>query len=94
MATYDLRKQTITLDELFRVAADEKVLVVAKDGTTFVIEPADSFEQEVAMLRQSEKFMTFLAERSKEQATISLDELEQEIDDELARADAAQRKKA
>jgi hypothetical protein len=93
MTTYDLRKQTITLDELFRVAADEKVLVVAKDGTTFVIEPADSFEQEVAMFRQSEKFMTFLAERSKEQATISLDELEREIDDELAREAAAQIKK-
>ncbi len=94
MTTYDLRKQDITLDELFRVAADETVLVVAKDGTTFVIEPADSFEQEVAMLRESKKFMSFLAERSKEQATISLDELDQEIDDELAREAVAQTKKA
>jgi len=94
MTTYDLRKQTITMDELFRVAAEEKVLVVAKDGTTFVIETADSFEQEVAMLRQSETFMAFLAERSKEQATISLDELDREIDDELAREAAAQRNKA
>jgi hypothetical protein len=93
MTTFDLRKQTITLDELFRAAADERVLVVAKDGTTFVIEPADSFEQEVAMLRNSKKFMTFLAERSQEQATISLDELEREIDDELAREAAAQIKK-
>jgi hypothetical protein len=93
MTTYDLREQTITLEELFRVAADEKVLVVAKDGTTFVIEPADSFEQEVAMLRQSKKFMAFLAEHSKEPATISLEELEQEIDDELAREAAAQIKK-
>ena len=94
MTTYDLRKQDITLDELFRVAADETVHVVAKDGTPFVIELADSFEQEVAMLRQSKKFMSFLAERSKEQATISLDELEREIDDELAREAAAQTKKA
>jgi hypothetical protein len=94
MTTYDLRKQDITLDELFRIAADETIHVVAKDGTTFVIEPADSFEQEVAMLRKSKKFMAFLAERSKEQATISLDELDQEIDEELAREAAAQGKKA
>jgi hypothetical protein len=85
MITYDLRKQDITLDELFRIAADEPVHVVSKEGTTFVIEPADAFEQEAAMLRQSKPFMAFLAERSKESATISLEELEQEINDELAR---------
>jgi len=85
MITYDLRKQDITLDELFRIAADKPVHVVSKEGTTFVIEPADAFDQEVAMLRQSKPFMAFLAERSKEPATISLEELEQEINDELAR---------
>ena len=56
----------------------------------FIIEPADAFEQEVAMLRQSKKFMAFLAERSQEPATLSLDELEREINDELARETAAQ----
>lgn len=55
-----------------------------KEGTMFIIEPADAFEQEVAMLRQSKKFMAFLAERSQEPATISLDELEREIDDDLS----------
>ena len=89
MIRYDLRKQDITLDELFRIAEDEPVQIVSKAGTTFVIEPADAFEQEVAMLRQSKKFMAFLADRSKEQATISLDELEREINDELAREAAA-----
>ena len=89
MITYDLRKQDITLDELFRIAADQPIHVVSKEGTTFVIEPADAFEQEVAMLRQSKPFMAFLAERSKEPAAISLEELEQEINDELAR-EAAQ----
>jgi hypothetical protein len=85
MITYDLRKQDITLDELFRSAAAAPIHVVSKEGTTFVIEPADAFEQEVAMLRQSKPFMAFLAERAKEPATISLEELEQEINDELAR---------
>ncbi len=86
MTTYDLRKQDMTLNEIFRLAANAAIRVIDKDGQTFVIEPADDFEQEVAMLRQSEKFMTFLAERSKnKQGSISLDDLKREIDEELAR---------
>jgi len=85
MTTYDLRQEDMTVDELLRLAADATIHVIAKDGQTFVIEIADDFEQEVAMLRQSEKFMAFLAERSKNKhGSISLDELEREIDEELA----------
>jgi len=86
MTTYDLRQHDMTVDELFRLAADMPIHVIAKDGQTFVIEPADDFEQEVAMLRQSKQFMAFLAERSaKKQGSISLDELDREIDEALAR---------
>jgi hypothetical protein len=50
------------------------VHVIARDGTIFVLEPADEFEREVVQLGQSEKFMAFLAERSKETGVISLEE--------------------
>ena len=46
----------------------------------FLLEPADEFDREVAMLGQSEKFMHFLAERSKEKGTISLEQLKRELD--------------
>jgi hypothetical protein len=83
MTLYDLRTQDLTIDELFRLAADTSIHVIAKDGHTFVIEPADAFAQEVAMLGQSDAFMRFLAERSKQkQGSISLDELEHEIDND------------
>ena len=85
MNTYDLRREALTLDELFRRAADEPVHVITQDGQTFLIEPADDFAREVAILRQSKPFMTFLAERAKEPASISLDELDQEINEALAR---------
>ena len=66
-------------------AGQAQGMVFMQDGQTFVIEPADAFEQEVATLRQSNAFMTFLAERSKQkQGSMSLDELEREIDAELA----------
>ena len=85
MMTYDLRIQLITLDELFQIAANEPIQIIAKDGLTFVVESIDTFTQEVRTLGQSKKFMTFLAERAREPATISLDELDREIDEQLAR---------
>jgi len=74
MITLDLRTQHLTIDELFQAAASEAVHVIAKDGTIFVLEPADEFEREVVQLGQSKKFMAFLAERSKESGGISLEE--------------------
>lgn len=74
MITLDLRTQHLTIDELFQAAAAEAVHVIAKDGTTFVLEPADEFDREVAQLGQSKPFMAFLAERSKETGGISLEE--------------------
>ena len=74
MITLDLRTQRLTIDELFQAAASEAVHVIAKDGTIFVLEPADEFEREVTQLGQSEKFMAFLTERSKETGGISLEE--------------------
>jgi hypothetical protein len=85
MTTYDLRQHDMSVDELLRLAADMPIHVIAKDGQTFVIEAADDFEQEVARLGQSQQFMAFLAERSaKKQGSISLDELDREIDAALA----------
>ena len=91
MMTYDLRREALTLDELFRRAADEPVHVITQDGQTFLIEPADDFAREVALLRQSKPFMSFLAERAKEPASISLDELDREINEALAREAALTR---
>jgi hypothetical protein len=74
MITLDLRTQHLTIDELFQVAASEAVHVIAKDGTIFVLEPADEFEREAAQLGQSKPFMAFLAERAKETGGISLED--------------------
>jgi hypothetical protein len=48
-------------------------------GSEFILEAADEFDREVADLGQSEKFMLFLAERSQEPGSISLEELEQRL---------------
>jgi hypothetical protein len=79
MITLDLRQQAITVDELFQLASADSVLVRNHDGGEFVVEPADAFDREVAELRQSDKFMTFLGERCKEKGSVSLEEIERRL---------------
>jgi hypothetical protein len=84
MITYDLRKQSLTLEDVLKRAADASVQIITRDGQSFLVEPLDAFDQEVAALRQSKNFMTFLAERAQEQASIPLDDLDREINERLA----------
>ncbi len=79
MKTLDLGKQEMTVDELLRSAVGETVLIRSQDGHAFVLESADLFEQEVATFAESERFMSFLAQRSKEEASIPLEEIEQRL---------------
>ena len=76
MRTLDLRQQQVTVVELLQFARTESVRIVDEEGAEFILEAADAFEREVAELGQSEPFMSFLAERSKEPGGISLEELE------------------
>ena len=50
-----------------------------EEGGEFILEVADAFEREVAELSQNEKFMAFLAERSKEPGVVSLDEIDRKL---------------
>lgn len=79
MRTLDLRQQQVTVTELLRVARTEAVRIVDEEGEEFIVEAADAFEREVTELGQSEKFVAFLAERSKEPGVISLDDLERKL---------------
>jgi len=79
MRTLDLRQQHMTVKELLRFARTEPVRIVAEEGDEFILEVADAFEREVTALGQSEKFMAFLAERSKEPGVISLDDIERKL---------------
>jgi hypothetical protein len=79
MKTLDLGTHEFTVDELLRSARTEAVRVRSKDGDEFVIEAADAFEREVAELANSAKFMSFLAQRSKEPGSVSLEEIQQRL---------------
>jgi hypothetical protein len=80
MITLDLRQQSVTLEELLHFASSDSVLIRTDDGQEYILESADEFDREVAMLGQSEKFMQFLAERSKEKGTVTLGQLKKSLD--------------
>lgn len=79
MKALDLRQQQITVEELLQFASTESVLILNKNGSEFILEAADAFERELTELGHSEKFLTFLAERSQEPGSITLKEIESRL---------------
>ncbi|HNR30900.1 MAG TPA: hypothetical protein PKI11_08410 [Candidatus Hydrogenedentes bacterium] len=64
-----------SVSELIEIAKSGPVLVHAVDGTDFVLEEADAFEREAAMLGASDGFKSFLQQRSREGEEISASEV-------------------
>jgi|APFre7841882630_1041343.scaffolds.fasta_scaffold213504_1 hypothetical protein len=72
MKTIDLGSEQRSLSEILALAKSEAVLIRSAAGEDFLLEPADKFDAEVASLGSSERFMSFLTERSKESADLPL----------------------
>ncbi len=72
MKTIDLRSEPHSLSEVLTLAASEAVLIRSPGGEDFVLEHADKFDKEVASLGSSERFTSFLDERSKESGDVPL----------------------
>src|SRR5438093_13737805 len=79
MKTVNLKTESPSVGELLAMARKKSVLVVSKDGATFVLEEADEFDREVAELGGSEKFIKFLRKRSKEQAVTPIEEFAKQL---------------
>jgi hypothetical protein len=79
MTKLDVRQTPVSVDQLLQMASDDAVLVVNRDGNEFVVEAADAIDREVAGLAASEKFMSFLDERSQEPGSVSLEEIDRRL---------------
>jgi hypothetical protein len=75
MKTINLQKDSPSLRQLLTMASNESVLLVSDDGKTFMLEEADEFDREVQELGNSDRFMKFLEERSKEKGVIPIEQL-------------------
>jgi len=85
MKTIDLEKEKPDLASVIKIARREPVLLVASDGKEFCIAEADDFDKEVEALRGSQAFQRFLDERSRSARRIPLEDIEAEIEKELAK---------
>lgn len=79
MTTIDLTQEQPSIDELLRMAAGDPVRIRSQNGEEFILESAGAFDREVAELSRSERFMSFLADRSKEPGRSSLEDLERRL---------------
>ena len=83
MKSVDLSREKPELSQLLHAAEQEPVLLVTPDGHEFLLSEADDFEAEVDALRKSAKFQAFLDERMAEKKTVSIEEIDREIQEEL-----------
>lgn len=84
MKTVDLTQEQVDLASLLILAQNEPILLLTAEGQEFLLSEADDFEREVDALRTSKSFQQFLEKRSAGKNKTSLDELELEIERELA----------
>src|SRR5436309_12622704 len=83
MKTINLKEESPSVAQLLAMARKKSVLLVSKDGATFVLEEADEFDREVAELGNSAKFMKFLRKRSKEKGVISIEQFAEGLTEKI-----------
>jgi hypothetical protein len=79
-----MKLEDLDLTAAIDLARREPLLLVTSDGQEFLLAEADDFDKEVETLRQSEAFQRFLEQRSRSTRRFSLEDVEEEIDRELA----------
>lgn len=79
MKTIDLKQQKLKVKDLLQLAKLEALFILSEDGHHYILEEANEFEKEVALLGESEKFMNFLSKRSEEKAFTSINDLEKNL---------------
>ena len=79
MIKIDLQTKKHSLEDLLALASSDSLIIHGKDGKSFILEKTDDFEREVEKLGNSEKFMAFLGERSRENETVPIEDIAKKL---------------
>ena len=79
MKVIELGQTHASLEELADQAQNELIVLRKADGSVFALSHVDEFAVEVELLKHNPEFMALLRRLSKEPATISLEDLRQEL---------------
>jgi hypothetical protein len=77
MKTIALDESQVTALHLLRSADDEPVLVSTPNGQRYLISHADDLQTEVELLRNNQRFMSFLDDAKQDQTRYSIEEVRQ-----------------
>jgi hypothetical protein len=67
------------LAELLGLAGEDTLILKTSEGREFVLAEVNDFDTEIALVRQNEELMTFLAERSSEKKTYTLQQVREQL---------------
>jgi hypothetical protein len=79
MTVIDLAETRPTLDEVIGLAKAGVVVLRQPDGSAFALAQLDDFNVEVELLRNNPDFLSFLRQLSREEASISMEDLRREL---------------
>ena len=79
MKTVTIPVEAREVNSLLDHARDGDLLVRAADGTEFMVSAIDDFDHEIARTRQNAKLMALLDERARQQQTVGLAEVRQQL---------------
>jgi hypothetical protein len=80
MRTVDVMSETSPgLRELLELADEESLLLKTPDGREFILSEVDDLSHEIEQIRNNPELLAFLAERSQEKETFSLDDVKRKL---------------
>ena len=80
MRTVDVMSETSPgLRELLELADEEALLLKTPDGREFILSEVDDLSHEIEQIRNNPELLAFLAERSQEKETFSLEDVKRKL---------------
>ena len=79
MKTIKVTENSLKLEAILNLASKENILLETPEGREFVLAEIDNFDREVELTRQNQELMNFLDERSREQMTLTLNQVRQQL---------------
>ncbi len=79
MKTIKVTENSLNLEAILNLASKENILLETLEGREFVLAEIKNFDREVELTRQNQELMNFLDERSREQKTLTLNQVRQQL---------------
>ena len=79
MKTIKVTENSLNLEAILNLASKENILLETLEGREFVLAEIENFDREVELTRQNQELMNFLDERSREQKTLTLNQVRQQL---------------